>query len=473
MYGFIVNSNHSIFLLKLDKIIKKPLVYIILMNILLINPNPSLGTNMNPKLSYIDRMKGRIMMFSAPLAFPMLAAVTPKNHNIRMIDETYQKIVFNINCDLVGITVMTPSASRAYEIADEFRKKNITVVLGGNHTTILPEEAKQHADCVVVGEAEEIWPQLLVDFEEKKLKPFYYQTKPVNLNKAPMPCRDIVKRTFIATGVQSSRGCPNRCKYCFYSNALHGKIYRKRPITQVVEEIKGISQKLILFHDASFTIDINYTKELFRALKGLNKRYICLGNVDVLSRDDELLKLSKEAGCVQWHIGFESVSQEALEQIGKRTNNVENYLKAVEKIHKHGMNVHGFFMFGFDKEPPSIFDDTLKFLKKAKLDSADFSIVVPYPGTRLYDELLAENRILTDDWSQYAFRKDIVFKPINKTQEEIFKNVSRVVRSYHSCPFIARRVLYLFKRRLSAYRILFFIIENVFSRKYYIDMFKI
>ena len=440
------------------------------MKILLINPDPSFTSNSKP--SVIKSIKGRMTIISAPLAFPMIAAVTPKKHEISIIDEIYQKINFNKKYDIVGITAMTPGSNRAYEIADEFRKKNITVVIGGNHATILPEEAKQHADSVVIGEAEEIWPQLLEDFEKAKLKPFYRQTKPVDIAKIPSPRRDIINRTFIAAGVQTSRGCPFKCKYCFYSNSPHGSVYRKRPIGQVVEEIKNIPQKLIIFHDSSFTIDIDHTKNLFKALKGLNKKLICLGNVDVLSKDDELLQLAVEAGCIQWHVGFESLSPEALEQVGKKTNKIENYIKAVEKIHNHGMNVHGFFMFGFDKEPISVFDDTLKFLKKAGLDSADFSILVPYPGTQLYDELMQEKRISTKDWSQYNFHNALVFKPINKSQEDILKNMKKLVYDYHSYQFVSQRVSGLFKRGFFNFKWILFIIENIFTRKYYLKTFK-
>ena len=442
------------------------------MKILLINPNPSITLKNNSNNSLLDRVKGRFNIISAPLAFPMLASVTPKQHLVTMLDENYQNIDFNVECDIVGITAMTPGAPRAYEIADEFRKKNVTVVIGGNHATGLPEEAKQHADSVVVGEAEDAWPKLLIDFENGKLKPFYHQTKPVDLNKIPPPKRDIINRSFIAAGVQTARGCPFKCKYCFYSNSIHGHVYRKRPIEKIVEEIKNIPQKLIIFHDSSFTIDLEYTKKLFRALKGLNKKFICLGNVDVLSTDDELLDLAAEAGCIQWHVGFESLSPQALEQVGKKTNKVENYLKTVEKIHNHGMNVHGFFMFGFDGESISVFDETLKFLRKANLDSADFSILVPYPGTKLYDELFEENRILTKDWSQYSFHKNIVFKPINKSQEEIFKNMKKLVYSYHSYPFLSQRLFGLSKRGFFNFHFILFIIENVFARKIYLERYK-
>jgi len=440
------------------------------MKILFINPNPSSNTN-NFQKSFVSRLQGRISILSAPLAFQMLAAVTPKEYNIKMIDETYQNINFKDKYDIVGITAMTPNALRAYEIADNFRKRDITVVIGGSHATVLPEEAKQHADSVVIGEAEETWPQVLDDFKVGKLKPFYKQTKPVDLKKIPPPKRDIVNRSFIAAGVQSSRGCPYKCKFCFYSNTLYGGKFRKRPIENVINEIKQIPQKLIIFHDSSFTIDVNHTKKLFKAMIGLNKKFICLGNVDVLSKDDELLKLSKEAGCIQWHIGFESMSPKVLEKVGKITNKTKDYHLAVKKIHEYGMNAHGFFMFGFDDEPESIFKETMTFVKKSKLDSAEFNILIPYPGTSIYDDLSQEGRIITKDWSKYRFHKNVVFKLKNFTDEELFINVKKMVYEYYSYPGISKRFSNALKRGIWTFHPLLFIIENVFTKSYYLKMY--
>lgn len=442
------------------------------MKILFINPNSSFNTRNISSISFFNRFKGRFNIFSAPLTFQMLASVTPKNHNIYMLDENYENIDFNFECDIVGITTMTPSAPRAYKIADEFRKKDVTVIIGGIHASILPQEAKKHADSIVIGEAEESWPQLLDDFEKGILKPFYNQSKPIDIVKLPAPRREIYNRSFIAAGVQTSRGCPYKCKYCFYSNSLFGYVYRKRQIDKIVDEIKNIPQKLIIFHDSSFTIDVEYSKNLFKALKQLNKKYICLGNVDVLSRDDELLKLAAKAGCIQWHIGFESLSPGVLEQVGKKTNKVENYLKAVKKIHDHGMNVHGFFMFGFDKEPVSVFKDILNFINKAKIDSADFSILVPFPGTQIFNELSKESRILTTDWSKYNYQNNIVFKTKNISETELVTNVKKLIYRYYSYSLIFKRFINILKRGVFTFHPLLFIIENVFSRKYYLKTYK-
>lgn len=412
------------------------------------------------------------MMLSPPLALPMLAAVTPKQHESIMIDENYQNINFDFECDIVGISVITSAATRAYQIADNFRKRNVPVVLGGCHPSILPKEAKQHADSVVIGEAEEIWPKLLKDFEEGKLKPFYHPTNPVDLKNIPSPKRDIIKRSFFAAPAQLSRGCPYGCKFCFLTNSIHGQIHRNRPVDYVVDEIKSITQKLIIFYDPSLTIDAEYTKTLFKALKGLNKKFICLGNVDVLGNDDELLMLAKEAGCIQWHIGFESVSQPVLEKVGKKTNKVENYLKTVKKIHKYGMNVHGFFMFGLDGDDSSVFDETLKFIMESQLDSVDLSTLIPFPGTPLYEELSKQGRILTKDWSKYRFQKNIVFKPKILSEAELLAGVIKIFKNYYSSKNVVKRFSNTIHRGFSSINLILFVIENVYTRYYYLRLFK-
>ena len=411
-------------------------------------------------------------MVVPPLAIPMLAAVTPREHEIIMIDENYQKINFDEKCDIVGISVLTKTAIRSYQIAKIFREKKVPVILGGLHPSILPEEAKQHADSVVIGEAEEIWPKLLMDFEIGKLKPFYRQTEPVDLKKIPSPRRDIIKRSFIASPVQSSRGCPYGCKFCSLTNSVHGKIHRTRPIECVVNEIKNINQKLLNFFDPSLTINVEYTKTLFKALKGMNKKFFCLGNVDVLCKDDELLMLAKEAGCIQWHIGFESISQHSLEKIGKKTNTVENYLKTVKKIHRYGMNVHGFFIFGLDGDKKDVFDETLKFIMESKLDSVDLNTFIPFPGTPLYEELSKQGRILTKDWSKYRFQKNIVFTPKNFSELELHEGIIKIFKNYYSFKNIIKRFLNIVHRDFSFINLTLFVIENVISRYYFLKLIK-
>jgi len=438
------------------------------MKILFIQPSSSTSTDKNSHRSFLDKFVSHINIHTPPLAFPILAAFTPGKHSITMIDERTQKIDFSEIYDLVGITAMTHQAPHIYEIADEFRDRNIPVVLGGCHPSILPEEAKQHADSVVVGEADEIWPKLLNDLENKDLKPFYYQTRPSDLNKLPLPRKDIVNEFYLAGAIQSSRGCPHGCKFCFVSNLGYGRTYRKRSINNIIEEIRNTPQKLLLFYDTSLTIDVNHTKALFKAMKGLNKKFDCLGNVNVLCKDDELLRLSKEAGCIQWSIGFESISQRVLDDIGKTTNKVENYTKVIDKIHEHGMAVHGFFIIGFDSDQKDVFDKTLDFVRTSGLDSADFSILIPFPGTPIFDQYMEEGRILTKDWSKYQYQENVVYKPKNFTEEELLEGVQHVYEAYYSYSDVFHRFRLSLKRGITNFHPFLFILQNVFTRFYYL-----
>ncbi len=380
-------------------------------------------------------------------------------------------INFNKKYDIVGISVNTMDAVRAYEIADIFRKKGSTVVLGGCHVSALPDEAKQHADSVVIGEAEETWPRLLKDYENGALQPYYTSEKPPSPELIPIPNREILNRLFLETGVQTSRGCPYRCKYCFIGNSDHGRIYRERPVDDVVNELKKIRQKIIVTYDASLTIKPDHTKSLFKAIKKLHKNLICLGNINVLQNDDDLLKISKEAGCIQWNIGFESIAQQSINEVGKNTNIVDCYLQTIEKIHSFGMNVHGFFIFGFDNDDSHTFQNTLDFIKKSKMDSAEFSILTPFPGTPLYDELQKQERILTKNWSYYNYNT-MVFKPKNLTESEIKKGMELIYRDFYSYQEIIKRLKNSLQRKITFSKLFVFFVRNLLIREYVLKSLK-
>ena len=373
------------------------------------------------------------------LALGILSALTPEQHEIEIIDENnYSLIDTKKQYDLVAISSITPHIIRAYKIADEFRARGIPVVLGGYHPSAMPEEAKQHADAVVIGEAEETWPQLLKDFENDKLKPFYKPRKPVDPKIIPHAKRDPKRGFFRTEEIQATRGCPYRCDFCAIQNT-EGHIFRKRPVENVIDEIQKLNGKFIFFNDNSLTIDPEYTKELFMEMKGLNKQFECHGNINVLGEDDELLKLSKEAGCKTWWIGFESISQESINSIGKKTNIVKKYSIAIKKIKKHGLSVRGMFVFGFDGDTKNIFKDTLKTLKTWNIDIAYFFILTPFPNTPLFERLENEERILTKDWSKYNYG-NVVFKPKNMTSKELYEKTRMVAKNFYSFKNSVQRI---------------------------------
>jgi len=410
------------------------------MKILFISPSTRLINYDKNYFSLTYHLLGNVF-YSSSLNFRMLTAVTPRKYDIKLIDEEYQKINYDEENDIVGIATTTPTAYRAYEIADEFRRRGITVVLGGCHSSALPEEAKQHADAVVIGEAELTWPQLLNDFQDGKLKPFYQNENPIDLKNIPSPDRKRLtnKQGFITEGIQATRGCSVGCSYCSLTNSSHGQIFRFRPVDHVIEEIKSIRQKILFFSDSSLTMNPSYTKELFKAMKNLNKKFSCSGNVNILNRDDELLKLASEAGCFAWGTGFESISQESIDFIGKKSNRVNEYESAVKKIHDFGMAVCGHFVFGLDGDHIDIFDKTLNAIHNWDLDLAQFHICTPFPGTPLFNFLENEKRILTKDWLKYDTHH-VVFRPKHMTPQELLDGMNKAYNDFYSSYNVVKRV---------------------------------
>jgi radical SAM superfamily enzyme YgiQ (UPF0313 family) len=370
------------------------------------------------------------------LTLGQLVSITPDHHKIEVIDGRYQKVDYNWVGDIVGISCRTVAAKTAYKIADKFREKGIKVVLGGWHPSLMPEEAKQHADSVVIGEAEDTWPQLLRDFENGELKSFYRQTKPVDPRSIPSP--EIIKQKHIfCMPIQATRGCPYGCSFCPVST-FQGKKIRLRPIDDILKEIKDAPTKRLYFVDNSLTINVSYTKELFREMIGLNKKFSCYGNINVLGEDIELLKLSADAGCDCWIVGFESIYQETINKIGKITNVVEKYPKAIKKMHDHNLIIQGLFVFGLDDDKPSVFRETLKAIYKWKLDKAGFAIRTPFPGTTEFDKLDSQGMIISKDWSKYNL-KNVVFQPKNMNPVELFKGTNWAINNFYSNTNLIKR----------------------------------
>jgi len=367
-----------------------------------------------------------------------IAAITPKKHSVHVLNERYEKIDYDKNYDIVNINYTTSTAPRAYEIADNFRKKGITVVLSGLHASAVPDEAKKHADAVLLGRGELNWLKLLDDFEKKQLKEYY---EPIKYDKKTIiPSTEINLQGFVMTGaVEATRGCPYKCEFCPESNISGGSSFFSRPVDEVIKEIKQIPQKTIMFYDSSLTINPNYAKQLFEKMIPLKKKFFCNGNSNILARDKEFVKLSKKAGCACWLIGFESVSQKTIDTIGKKTNKVDEYRQAVKNIHENKMAVIGDFMFGFDTDKPDVFNETLQVIKELEIDIADFCVLTPFPGTPIFEKLKKEGRILTTDWKNYNL-KNVVFKPNNMTPIELQYGVKKMYVEFYNTPYTVKRI---------------------------------
>ena len=397
------------------------------MKILLLMPHP------NPDRSVFSK-------FQYPSStLQQIAAITPLEHDITIVDERYEPIHYSNSYDLVGISTLTYNSYRGYEIAENYRQMGVPVVFGGYHASLVPEEVKQHADSVVIGEAEISWPQLLHDFQHGKMKQFYRSNRVVKAEEIPAARHDIGIYTPFAQAVQATRGCPTGCEFCAM-NVVEGKVFRGRPVDEVIEEMKTIKNKQIFFADASLTINPKYTKKLFKGMKELNKEFHCFGNINILARDHEFLHLARDAGVEKWYLGIESISQENIDQAGKGTNKVENYGQAIQNIKDHDMMVTGFFVFGLDFDTPEIFEPTLQSIYEWGLDEASFSILTPYPGTRLFDRFEKEGRITNYDWSQYEEGK-VNFKPKKMTEEELLEGITRISHDFYSIPNCVKRSL--------------------------------
>ncbi|HWR27607.1 MAG TPA: radical SAM protein [Candidatus Thermoplasmatota archaeon] len=368
-----------------------------------------------------------------------LAAVTPASHSLT-IQEGNTTIDFEADYDVVHINFKTALAPRAYEVADIFRKKGKRVVLSGYHPSALPAEAAQHADSVIVGDAVTLWPAVVKDLEAGTLQPFYTSADTHDTFILPSTQAIKLKGLQLTNSIEATRGCPHKCDFCQDANIRDGGLFRTRSLDDVIEEIASLQQKIFFFTDFSLTIDLAYTKELFRRMHRLRKKFICGGNVDVLAEDEELLRLSHDAGCIEWISGFETFSQESLNGAHKKTNIVEDYTRAVKKIHKYKMAVFGTFVLGFDEDTPDVFQVMRTHIGRLGIDAVNFALLTPYPGTPLFNRLEKEGRILTKDWSKYN-RKNVVFEPKNMTKKQLEEGFRNITLSFSSLPSMGYRTM--------------------------------
>jgi len=369
----------------------------------------------------------------------MVAAVTPPEVEVSLTDENVTVVDFQKETDLVGITALTITAQRAYEIADSFRARGVKVILGGNHPSALPEEASQHADAVVIGEAEGIWANLIEDFKANKLQRVYRQRERPSLLKLPIPRRDLFAKGvyYVTNTISTTRGCPYSCSFCSVTS-FFGHTYRCRPVEEVLKEIETLNQrKLVGFVDDNIVGNPKFAKELFRALVPYKIKWAAQASVTVAG-DDELLKLAAASGCVALLIGFETLSPANLAAVGKRVNVVDEYQTVIRKIHSHGIAIHGFFILGLDEDNEDVFERTVRFTQKMQLEGAQFAWPVPYPGTALCESLDKAGRIVTKDWSQYE--SNLVFEPKLMSREVLQKGRDWVWCEFYSLPSIWRRV---------------------------------
>jgi radical SAM superfamily enzyme YgiQ (UPF0313 family) len=378
------------------------------------------------------------------LALPILAVLSPTDAQISFTDELLNPINLEKDLkevDLVGITVLSKTALRAYKIADAYRKKGIPVVLGGIHSSALPEEAKKHADSVVIGEAEEVWPHLIEDARMRNLKPFYQQEGYTELSKIPIPRRNILpRRGYLPLDVvQVTRGCPFRCEFCTVQN-FFGEAYRFRPISDVVDEIRRLPHRWMMFNDDNIIGNPSYSKELLKALVPLKKKWFGQASLSGLKNVENIEWLAK-SGCTSLFIGFESLSKKNLMTSKKFQNDPSEYREIIESLHRHGIAICGSFVFGFDEDDPSVFEETVSFAIQTKLFSAVFMILTPYPGTALYHRVKNEGRLVQDQWWLLEKPEDSApyFLPMKMSTEALREGWKKAWKEFNAFPSIWKR----------------------------------
>jgi len=413
--------------------------------------------------------KGERLFMLPPLTFPVLAALTPPDISVEIVEERVRPVPFDAGYDLVGITFVTAFAPRAYQIADEYRRRGVTVVLGGPHASVLPEEAGTHADAVVVGEAEDLWAGLLEDFRQGRLRKVYKAPGLADLSKFPKPRMDLIPKEFMfRNATLASKGCPFHCDFCFV-NMINQYHQRFRPIPDVVRDIEAMGgtafeRKHFIFWDDNFVGNVPYAKRLCRELAPLGKKWAVAASVTV-AQDDELLDLMQKAGCIALFIGMESINSGSLPGAGKRQNTVAKYQEMIGKLHDHGIALTGAFVFGFDEDDATVFDRTLDFVNKAALDCMTTAIMTPLPGTPSGDRMRRDGRVFDRDWGHYDYFH-VVYRPRLMTPEELYRGFLGFNRDFFSFGSALQRLGH------SRTQLLLTILANLGYHKFHSRMFR-
>ncbi len=398
------------------------------MKVLLIAPSKSLESSR--RISPLIRFPQISLLY--------VAALTPEGHEVTVVDEEVETLDLSADCDLVGITCMTATAPRAYQIAREFRRRGKPVVLGGVHPSVLPDEAAQCCDAVVVGEAEPVWAGLLADAEAGNLKPFYRGGSEWNLDDYPLPRRESCRSWSVlgVVPVVTSRGCPYACEFCCVKSVF-GRRIRHVEIRRVVEDIERSGASSVMFLDDNIVGDQGYAERLFAALGRLNIKWGGQASISFV-RNRKLLDMAAAAGCRGLFVGLESVSESKIARMSKGMRGLAETEDAVREIIDRGILLHASLVFGFDDDDPSIFDRTLEFLQRTRIPSATFNILTPYPGTEIFEQFKSENRLITEDWRFYDHCTP-VFVPRKMSVEQLYDGYWSVKKSFFGLSRILSR----------------------------------
>jgi len=373
----------------------------------------------------VSKVPRRAMLRFSVLPLTILAALTPSEHEVRIVDENVEALDWEADCDLVGVTFMTALAPRAYEIARRFRARGKITVGGGYHATLCADEAVQHFDAIVAGDAEGAWEQVLAEVAGGRLRVgtgpgvVYRAAERPPVLRTPIPRRELLDDTagyyVTVNAVQIGRGCPHACRYCSVT-VFHGHQYRRRPMADVLEELRQIPPNFI-FVDDNIIGDRAYARELFTAMAPLRKRWVSQCSIDIAD-DPELLRMAHEAGCCGLFIGIETTNPENLAAMDKQFNQSGRYPERLAAIRRAGIGVIAGIIVGMDSDDTGVFERTLHFLEETGIDAMQLNILTPLPGTPLHADMAAAGRVKDHNWSHYDYRH-VVFQPVGMNAVEL------------------------------------------------------
>lgn len=368
-------------------------------------------------------------------SLPLLAGLTPKEFGVEIMDDVLENIDFNADCDLVGITAMSFQAPRAYQIANEFRKRGKKVVMGGFHASFFPEDAIKHCDAVVIGEAENIWAKLIEDFRNGNPQKFYQSPELHSLKGLPVPRYDLLEiKLHGGLPIQAARGCPYQCDFCWVQR-LYRRSYRKRPIAEVVRDIQSSRGYVnrFLFVDDNLMLDKNYAKDLFKALIPLQIEWLTQSDISI-AEDPELLDLCKESGCIFVFIGIESLNPDSLDSVRKNTVDPKHVSENLRKIRRKGIPFCLSFIFGFDHDTKDTFRSSINFAIKNRAHYITPFIYTPIPGSKFDLQLQAEGRYIParrSDFSSFS-HMHLQFIPKNLSVQDFEKEFRKALSRFYS-----------------------------------------
>jgi len=393
-----------------------------------------------PENPEIRRVRWRQFNNFTQLTMPYLAGfIDEARYQIELVDEYNQRIPYERPVDLVAITINTPNATHCYRMASGFRAGGAKVVMGGPHATLRPDEVARHCDHLVVGEAEETWPQFLDEFHRGCPRARYVCERTPSLRNLPIPRRDLIRhRRFTKGAVFATRGCPHACSYCNIKQ-IYRPGFRTRPVPEVIADIESMANRYFVFWDDNFFGDRDYAIRLLTKLKPLRRRWAAQVSIDRCA-DDQLLRIAHESGCVYLFIGLESFSEEGLASVNKGFNRTARYAETIRRIHGHGICVQAGVIFGFDTDTAEVFGNALAACESLGIDGVTASVLTPLPGTRLHEGMKEAGRLTADDWTSYNGKTQVAFRPKQMSAEELFAGYMWFRRRFYSYGSLFRRM---------------------------------